>query len=243
MSGEAHSDPTGFETLESFSRIPAFNSWLYDKIKRYAQGHILEIGSGIGNISTFLLEDYAAVSLSDLRPEYCRLLENKFSREPHLQGIYELDLSLKDFPDRHPGLMENFDTVIALNVVEHIADDLTAIRNAISMLRKNGKLVILVPAGPWLFNGLDRELGHHRRYSKKDLNDLLELAGLTITDNRYFNAAAIGGWWFSGNILREKIISPAKLKLYNQLVPVFKIADWFLAPFTGVSVISVGIKN
>ena len=243
MSQRTQSDPSGFEILEAFSHADAFNRWLYQKISVYVHGNTLEIGSGIGNISSFLLKDQTQVSLSDLRPEYCRLLQNKFGHDPHLQRIYELDLSLENFSSEHPELLEKFDTVIALNVIEHIADDLLGIRNAKTLLKNKGKLIILVPAGQWLYNSIDQELGHYRRYSKSGLRNLMETAGLEITDCRYFNAAAIFGWWFSGNILHEKIISPVKLNLYNRMIPFFRLVDWFVTPFTGISVISVGMKK
>jgi 2-polyprenyl-3-methyl-5-hydroxy-6-metoxy-1,4-benzoquinol methylase len=189
------------------------------------------------------LKDQPNVTLSDLRPEYCQILEKKFSRNPHLRGIYSLDLSLTDFNTRHSVLLEKFDTVIALNVIEHIEEDSLAIRNAKALLRKNGKLVILVPAGQWLFNSLDIELGHFKRYSKAGLKKLLESAGISVTYCRYFNAAAILGWFISGNILREKVIPQSKLHVFNKLVPVFRILDWFVTPFAGISVISAGIKS
>jgi 2-polyprenyl-3-methyl-5-hydroxy-6-metoxy-1,4-benzoquinol methylase len=243
MSKQTQSDPSGFETLEAFSHTHAFNHWLYQKISIYVHGKTLEIGSGIGNISAFILKDQNQVSLSDLRPEYCHILQNKFGHDPHLQGVYELDLSLNDFNSEYPELLEKFDTVIALNVIEHITDDLLAIRNAKALLKNKGKLIILVPAGQWLYNSIDRELGHFRRYSKSGLNYLIETAGLEVTDCRYFNAAAIFGWWFSGNILHDKIIPPSKLKLYNHMIPLFKMVDWFVTPFTGISVISTAMKK
>lgn len=243
MLPSAQSDPFGFETLEAFSRASAINRWLYEKISGYVQGKVLEIGSGIGNISTFILKNQPFVSLSDLRPEYCRLLEKKFSHDPHLKGVYELDLSDTNFESAHADLLGKFDTVIALNVIEHIEDDSLAIRNAGSLLGKEGKLIVLVPAGQWLYNQLDKELGHFKRYSKNGLNNLMKSAGFHIYDSRFFNAAAIWGWWFSGKILGEKTISPAKLDLFNRLVPLFRITDWFAAPFAGISVISVGIKK
>ncbi len=236
-------DPSGLETLEAFSQASAINRWLYEKISRYIQGTVLEIGSGIGNISGYILKDHGSVSLSDLRPEYIPLLKKKFGGDPHLNSILELDLSAEQFDLKYAGLMQQFDSVIALNVIEHIADDAQAIRNALSLLKKNGRLIILVPAGKWLYNQLDQELGHFRRYTRAGLNLLLNSSGLTIADSRFFNAPAIFGWWFSGKILGDKIISSSKLKWYNRLVPVFRKADWFLNPFTGVSVISVGIKN
>ena len=243
MSQRTQSDPSGFETLEAFSHAYAFNGWLYRKINLYIQGETLEIGSGIGNISAFLLKDQTWVSLSDLRPEYCRLLQNKFGHDPHLRGVYEIDLSLKEFNSEYSELLEKFDTVIALNVIEHITDDLLAIRNAKALLKNKGKLIILVPAGQWLYNSIDRELGHYRRYSKSGLINLMETAGLEVFECTYFNAAAIFGWWFSGNILHEKTISPAKLNLYNRMIPFFRVVDWFITPFTGISVISAGMKK
>lgn len=236
-------DPTGFETLEAFSEAPAFNRWLYEKTCVDVQGRILEIGSGIGNISAFLLEDHSDVYLSDLRPEYCQLLEKKFAGHPALKGVFELDLSLNNFQEKYSERIGKFDVVIASNVIEHIADDKLAIQNAGSLLTENGKLIILVPACPALYNSLDKELGHFRRYTRAGLNHLLKSTGMQISESKYFNAAAILGWWFSGKVLKEKTISPVKLNIYNRLIPVFRIIDWFMAPLTGVSVISVGIKK
>jgi|SRR5450432_36256 2-polyprenyl-3-methyl-5-hydroxy-6-metoxy-1,4-benzoquinol methylase len=243
MEIETQSDPLGFETLETFSQAPAFNRWLYGKISEFAKGQVLEIGSGIGNISTFLLRDQPVVSLSDLRPEYCQVLEKKFGQDPHLQAVYELDLSLPDFQTKNSGLLKKFDTVIALNVVEHIKEDATAIRNAKALLKKNGNMIILVPTGQWLYNPLDQELGHYKRYTKRGLNNLLRSAGLVVINSRYFNATAIFGWWLSGTILKEKIISPGKINFYNRLVPLFRIIDWFVSPFIGISVISVATNQ
>ena len=242
MATAVQSDPSGLETLEAFSGASAINRWLYEKISGYVQGKVLEIGSGIGNISSFILRSQPDVSLSDLRPEYCRLLEKKFSSDPHLKGVYELDISEINFESVHADLLGKFDTVIALNVIEHIEDDSLAIRNAKSLLGNEGTLIVLVPAGQWLYNQLDQELGHYKRYTKNELNNLMKSAGLRISTSHFFNAAAILGWWFSGKILREKTISSAKLNLFNQLVPLFRITDWIAAPFTGISVISVGIK-
>src|ERR1700733_12268892 len=139
MTTETYSDPTGFETLETFSRTSAINQWLYDNIRKFASGQILEIGSGIGNISAYLIRDYSNVSLSDLRPEYCQLLQSKFGNNPHFQGVFELDLSLTDFNLQYPGLLGKYDTVIALNVIEHIENDSLAIQNARLLLRPGGK--------------------------------------------------------------------------------------------------------
>ncbi len=243
MGLETHSDPAGLATLEIFSEAPAVNRWLFEKVNRFLQGEILEIGSGIGNISGFLLTEQPAVYLSDLRPEYCQRLEEKFHGHPHLRRIFQLDLSLPDFITRYSALLGKFDIVIALNVIEHIKDDQTAIENAKTLLRIGGKLVVLVPAIPGLYNSLDRHLGHFRRYTKIELRDLIEKAGLKFGGCRYFNAVAIPGWWYSGRLLKEEIVTLSKLRFFNRMVPLFKIIDRLLSPFTGISLITSGIKN
>jgi 2-polyprenyl-3-methyl-5-hydroxy-6-metoxy-1,4-benzoquinol methylase len=237
------SDPSGFETLENFSHANEFNRWQYEALNKFAGGHTIEIGSGTGNISVFLLKDHYDVTLSDLRPEYCNLLRNKFIDSPHLRGIYELDLSVNNFASEYPGLIAQFDTVIASNVIEHISNDSQAIQNAKALLKNNGKLIILVPSGQWLYNSIDRDLGHFKRYSKSGLRSLLESAGLSVNHTRYFNAAGILGWWFSGSILKAKKVSVAKMNIYNRLIPFFRVLDWFVSPLVGISVISVGVKN
>jgi SAM-dependent methyltransferase len=196
-------DPAGLETLELFEQAPRFNRWLYDTIAPYCGGHLLEIGSGIGNISRLLLQQKGPVTLSDLRMEYCNRLRILFADRPNLSAVVQLDLSLPGFEQVYSDLLHRFDTVIALNVIEHIENDGLAINNCRKLLRQNGQLIVLVPAYMGLYNSLDRELGHFRRYSGNTLKKLLEAQGLSVTHTQYFNFAGIGGWWFSGSLLKK----------------------------------------
>ncbi len=243
MSNLPQSDPTGLETLEKFSKATAINRWLYEKISPDLGGRILEIGSGIGNISEFLLKNNTQVSLSDFRADYCTVLKKKFGDSPNLENIYEMDFSIGDFKLKYPGLLAAFDTVVALNVVEHIEDDVLALINAKTLLKKNGKMIVLVPAGEWLYNELDKELGHFKRYNKKSLLGLFESVGLRMESLRYFNSMAIPGWWIAGNLQQKKIIPASQLEIYNRFVPLFRLMDRFISPFTGISLIAVGINN
>ncbi|HWK04082.1 MAG TPA: class I SAM-dependent methyltransferase [Puia sp.] len=233
-------DPTGHDTLERFALVPAFNRWLFESMAPYCKGSLLEIGSGIGNISELLLECPLLVSLSDLREQYTSILQQRFGSHPRLDGIYQLNLSLPDFEDRYPHLAGRFDTILASNVIEHIENDRLAISNCRHMLKPHGRLIILVPAYGWLFNSLDTELGHIRRYNKKRLAGLLKADGMKVIYSRYFNSAAIPGWWFTGSLLKNKIIPKAQLSLYNKLVPFFRQMDKLMGYTTGLSVIAVG---
>lgn len=232
-------DPSGWETLELFAKAPAFNQWLFTQISSFCKGEVLEVGSGIGNISGLLIEKNERVYLSDLRTEYCLYLEKKYAANSRLRGVFQIDLSLPDFDSRFPELLHRFDTVIALNVVEHIERDEVAVQNAKKLLRPGGILIILVPAGQSLFNRFDQELGHYRRYNKKAISRLLSGAGLTVIQSNYFNFGGIPGWWYSGSVLKKKIIPHSQLKLFNHLVPAFRMLDKLVAHAAGLSVIAV----
>lgn len=237
-----HADPAGLETLELFAHAGHFNRWMYDAIAPWCTGELLEIGSGIGNMSYFFLEKRTPVVLSDLRTDYCMILERRFGLENE-KGIFRIDLSAADPAAAHPDLYGRFDTVVALNVIEHIEDDGLAIRNCKRLLRPGGRLVVLVPAYQGLYNQLDIELAHFRRYTKKKINALLIREGMEPLHTRYFNTVGIFGWWFAGSLQKRKLISTGQLKLYNKLIPLFRLVDKITRHIAGLSVIAVAKNN
>ena len=236
-------DHSGLETLEIFSEAGQFNAWMFERIKGYCCGAILEIGSGIGNMSAYLVEHFSDVTLSDMQPEYCQRLRRTFEGRPSLRHIYSVDLAAEDFGRTYPQLLGQFDTVVALNVVEHIDDHVLAVKNAHSLLRPGGRLVILVPAYPWLYNALDRELGHFRRYTRKSLKEVLSGEGLRVESMEFFNAAAIGGWWMAGSVLRMDKIRKGPLNLYNSLVWMMRLVDKVAGKRIGLSIIAVAMDD
>ena len=235
-------DMEGMATLEAIANAPRFNEWMYTVTSSRLTGRVLEIGSGIGNISEQYLQDGRKLMLSDIRENYCEYLERKFEQEPTCAGVRLIDLVHPNFDSEYVDLLETFDGVFALNVVEHIADDILALANAKKLLRKGGRLVILVPAYQALFNEFDRSLEHYRRYTEGSLKKVFQKNNFQIVHSQYFNFAAIAGWWFSGNILKKKTIPTGQMRIYNMLVPIFKIVDKFVLNRVGISVIVEGIK-
>ncbi|WP_315819590.1 class I SAM-dependent methyltransferase [Paraflavitalea speifideaquila] len=181
MTAPAHfhqTDPTGLQTLERFAAATHFNRWLFDTVRPYCKGHVLEVGSGIGNISKLFLEGNFQLTVSDLRQEYGDLLQQRLGDHPQLAGVTLLDLVAPDFTEGYRHLLQQFDTIVALNVVEHIEDDKKAIDNCVQLLKPGGQLVVLVPAFQSLYNLFDEELGHYRRYTARTLGQLQEGQGL-----------------------------------------------------------------
>ncbi|HAQ18193.1 MAG TPA: class I SAM-dependent methyltransferase [Prolixibacteraceae bacterium] len=236
-------DVFGFSTLENISGADKFNRWMYETIKPFCKGRILEIGGGIGNISQCFLSDGSELVITELQEEYCRILGEKFKEYRNLKGVHCMDIVDPEFDSKYRSLFGSFDTVFALNVVEHIADDQKAIANCKKLLKHGGHLIILVPAFQAIFNHFDTALGHFKRYTANTLRPVFEGNNLLVVHHQYFNLIGIAGWWVSGSLLRKKIIPEGQMKLYNFFVPVFRIIDKITSKWMGLSVIMVGKVN
>ncbi len=236
-------DKIGKKTLEIISSADKFNQWMFQTIQPFAKGAVLEIGSGIGNISLQFLENNYSIMLSDFRPEYCEELKNKYSHYSNFLGVKRIDLVDPEFTKKYVGLLDSFDTVFALNVIEHIEDDVLAIANCKKLLKRGGNLIILVPSYQNLFNNFDIELGHFRRYTISKLTGIYRFNDLGINHTQYFNFIGVLGWYFNGNILKKKSIPGGQMKLYNNLVPIFKVLDKVITNKFGLSTIVVGTKK
>ena len=235
-------DEEGMETLEVVAEAENFNSWMYNTILPYCSGNILEIGSGIGNISNYFLQNNHTITLSDIRDNYCSVLRKKYGDNPNLKDVVKLDIVDPDFDTKYSKLIGTFDSIYAMNIVEHVKDDELAIANCKKLLKPNGNLIILVPAYQKLYNVFDEELEHYRRYNQKSLDKLFISNDLNIIHRQYFNFIGMFGWWFSGSILKKKTIPGGQMKLYNALVGIFKIIDKVMLNKMGLSVITVGKK-
>jgi len=233
-------DEEGLETLEAISKANRFNQWMFDRINPYCKGKILEIGSGIGNISKYHVAAGNDICLTDIRDNYIQFLENKFIDSP--ADIFKLDIVHEDFDTKFSSHLESYDTVFALNVVEHIKNHELAIQNIHKILKKGGHIIILVPAYQALYNSLDVALEHYRRYTSGSLSKLINSQGFELIKTNYFNAAGMAGWWFTGNILKKKTIPSGQMKIYNSLVPAFKILDKVVLNKVGLSTICVARK-
>ena len=133
------------------------------------------------------------------------------------------------------------DSILCSNVLEHIADDVGAVRNMRGVLKEGGRLVLVVPAGRWLYGSMDQALEHRRRYSKKELMALLVREGFVVETAFSMNKPGVVGWLMNGKVWRRKTLGRVQMKLFNALVPVFKVVDPLL-PWTGLSLVVVARK-
>jgi SAM-dependent methyltransferase len=231
-------DERGYQTLEVIAKADKFNRWMFETIRPYCHGNILEIGSGIGNISHFFIQRGYSITLSETDEYYIDQLKKTFKET----NIFCLDIVHQDFHEKFARLFQTFDTVIFLNVLEHIYNDEQAIENCRHFLKPGGSLVVLVPAYAFLFSKLDRELHHYRRYTSRNLSTLVSKKNFIVRKVFYFNAMGILAWTY-GKFSGLHSIPSKEMKLFNNLVPLAKFIDKILFRKAGLSVILVAQKD
>lgn len=229
-------DQYGSEILARLRRAPRFTKWMADVIRPYVGEEVLEIGAGIGNL-TLNLTPRSLYWASDINMHYLHELRRLQDDRPYLCTSY-IDLaSGVSFPLEH-----KFDTIICLNVLEHIEDDLSALRNLWNALKDGGNAIVLVPQGPILYGSLDRVLGHFRRYSREQLAKVGESAGFKVKLILPFNRAGSPAWFLNGKVLRRTTFGLLQIKLLNMLVPVFKQMEKWV-PIPPLSLIAIFEKS
>src|SRR4051812_13680608 len=225
-------DETGYQILEVIAKAGKFNHWMFETIFPYSRGNVLEIGSGIGNISRFFIDRGYSITLSDTDEHYIDQLKKDFPGT----DIVSIDLVHEHFHEKYGHLFQTFDTVIFLNVLEHINNEEQAIENCRRFLKPGGSIVILVPAYSFLFSKMDRELQHYRRYTSKRLSELVSKKKFIVRKVFYFNAMGIFGWMY-GKFFGLHSIPSKEMNLFNKLVPLAKFLDRIVFKKTGLSVI------
>lgn len=225
-------------TLSILEEAPRYHRWIVERIKPWLGERILEVGCGIGNLTRLLLSEGHVVA-TDVNPTYLKIVSEKFRGHPHLEGVLGWDIGLPP----PSGLPRNFTSVVCSNVLEHVQDDRRALANFHGVLSQNGRLILLVPALPWLYNRLDRELGHVRRYDKRGLVSLLTAQGFRIAQIRFFNLVGVVGWFVNGTVLRRRLLSLRQVQVFERFVPGLMKMENLLPPVVGQSLIAIAEKE
>jgi len=228
----------GPEILEALSGARNFNRWMADTIRPYAGKRVLEIGAGIGNLTRHLAARRERYIATDIDEEHLARLRVRLQHRPNLE-IRRCDLAVAE--DFEP-LRGAVDSVVCLNVLEHIADDLAGLRRIYSSLEPGGRAIILVPQDQKLFGTLDEALGHYRRYSGPELQARMEQTGFRVERMFEFNRVTRPGWYLNGQLLRRSKISPLQLRAFDGLVWLWRRVDRLL-PWAATSLIAVGVKQ
>jgi SAM-dependent methyltransferase len=227
--GESMNPTPGASTLEVLEGANRYNCWIFDRVRQGLGRRVLEIGCGTGTITNFLLDRELVVGI-DVVEDYVRSTARRYRDHPNVI-ILAHDLTESIEPLRGYG----FDSALSVNVFEHIDDDAAATRAVYALLRPGGVFTLLVPSHPSLLGRFDRDIGHHRRYTKRGLRHRLESSGFLVESIRRSNPVGALGWLVGVRMLGKRRLQG--VRLYDRLVPVLARLDAVELPI-GLSLIA-----
>lgn len=228
----------GTGTLEVLQNAKNYNNWIAETFLKHLTGPVLEIGAGTGNLSKHFLSVTPYV-ISDTDKALVSRTKTTFSNKK-LVSFKTFDATKK--PPKE--FINFFSSVIGINVLEHIEDDSTALSSLHQVLKKKGKLLLLVPAKQFAYTRFDKELGHFRRYEKDELIRKVTDAKFIIDDIYYFNLVGLLSWVIRDKVERKNIqMKPYQIKIFDSIVPLLKRIETVIRPPMGVSLILVARKK
>lgn len=236
MSNDIYADKAA-GSLRAMEDAGHFCRWIADVITPFLGSSVLEIGAGIGNLTRLLCSGRQEYIVTGRDDEYMHHLRRLMGHRPKLRAVVCDPANRADF-EPFRGRMES---VVCLNVLEHMPDDSAVLQNIYSSLKPGGRAVILVPQGARAFGTLDRVLGHFRRYSKLELEQRMSAAGLSVVRMLEFNRASYPGWIFNGKILKRHSLGRMQLAALNLMIPLLRRIDRFL-PWPPTSLIAIGVR-
>lgn len=219
----------GQQTLESMSLAQWYNQWTTKKFQNALHGEILEVGCGIGNF-TYFLSKHGRVWAIDIRKEYIEDTKRKIDGKAQV-GIGNIETGKYFFGD------QKFDSIVCLNVLEHVKDDRRALKNLFNLLKSGGNLILLIPAHRFLYGEIDRSIGHFRRYGKLEVIKKLEEVGFKIKEFRRLNFLGALGWFIAGRLLKEDKVKEGNIKMFNLLAPLLLRLEDLLSIPLGTSIL------
>jgi SAM-dependent methyltransferase len=222
--------------LEAMADARNYCLWIMRYFSPYLGRRVVEIGAGTGTFSELLLKQKNTSELV--------LFEAANNLFPHLRRRFgdrnvhvhcgPFDVSLLSGPT---------DSVVLVNVLEHILDDGTLLSQIYESLRPGGSLLLFVPALAWNYGSLDEAFGHYRRYSRQGLKKEIEKANFHVELIRYVNAMGVASWFLAGKVLRQTTLKPAQVRWYDRwIVPWSFKLERICQPPLGQSLLAVAVK-
>ncbi len=235
---DLYSEPYGRGLLNNMTGTPQYLSWTARLLRPHIGDSVLEIGAGIGNLTGRLMGKTRQYIAAEKDPLYLHALRNRFLRTPNV-AVRKLD---PETPADYAGLADSFDTALCVNVLEYVNDPAAVLSSLHAALQPGGVLLVLVPQGPGLYTGIDRTLGHKRRFRMEEVRCLLSSAGFTVQRVSQLNKVGAPAWWLSGKVLGRRYISKVTLKLFDKSVWFWRRVDGLL-PWRGLSLVVVARKG
>ena len=231
-------DPFIKDDCHQMENAPNYNKWLNELVKPFIGNRVLEIGPGTGTMSRKVIEDVDL--LVGIEPnQYCADALLNTLKDNHRftlinKSIEDCDYqSLKEY---------QFDTILCMNVLEHIDNDGALLLLIENILEPGGRAVLLVPAFPQVYGPIDKAVGHFRRYTKSSIKEVIGKTSLKIENLFYSNFFGLLGWFFNARIRHSTSQNDFQIQLFNKIVPLISCIEKRVGCPIGLSLISVSRK-
>ena len=248
VSPAAEAERAGFAyqgaELEAMDFAYNYHRWIFDIFKPFLGQHLLEVGAGLGSFSQLILAQHACQTLSLVEPSR-DMYEELTANSRQWNTSVQVDTYHGTFAEAAPLIKAGAtDSIIYINVLEHIAADEEELETIHSTLSDGGRAFLFVPALPWLYGVFDERVGHVRRYRKRELEEKLLRAGFQTVVSTYFDLPGIVPWWLKYCLLRSASMQPGAVKLYDRLiVPAARRIESIIPPPIGKNLIIVAEKR
>jgi SAM-dependent methyltransferase len=224
--------------LELFQHAVNWKRYYAGEIRRYINGDVLEVGAGIGATSRFLCDiRHSGWTCLEPDPELARRMRDEFGAHHLPAPAVVREGTVRTLPAE-----PSFDTVLYIDVLEHIDDDRAELRESALRLRRGGHLIVLAPAHMWLFSPFDKAIGHYRRYSRRSLVDAGP-SGVALVRAFYLDGAGMLASLANRLVLRAAHPNAQQIRFWDsQLVPASRAIDRLTGQRVGKTVIAVWAK-
>jgi SAM-dependent methyltransferase len=231
-----HVEDAGHVTLESLAAAPGIARWMLEQFEPYLGEEIMEAGCGSGNLTRNLVTKRHLTAL-DIDQAHVEQVLSEFG---HLDTVEVLVGDLNE-PETYEPWESRFDSVLCVNVLEHLASPRKAALGFARVLKRGGHALVLVPAHQWLYSAADEALGHHMRYSERELTSVLQDAGLEIVEIRQFNRLGVLGWMVN-KVMGRTNIGRLQARMFGWLLPLARVVE-LIRPLPGLSWIAIARKS
>lgn len=225
------------QDLEALGDLVNYQSWILRWLRPNLRGRVIEVGAGRGAISAHYVDLVGEAVLVEPAANLAAQLRARFGDRPHVT-VHEGPLETLG---RAPG---SFDAAVMVNVLEHIPDDLGALRALHALLRPGGTLSVFVPAVPALYGSLDALVGHVRRYEREGLRDVVTRAGFTVETLRWVDAGGVIPWVLAGRVLRRPRFDQGAATVYDRVaVPLLRALEERVEPPIGKNLVCLARRE
>lgn len=230
--------PTSFQysgtELDAVANAKNYYQWIIERFAPFLGRHVVEVGAGIGTFAKFIIASPGVESLLCVEPaeNVFPVLAERFGSDARIKTVHANIDQL--------GVVDAADSLVAVNVLEHVEDDEAFLRSAAKIVVPGGHLLLFVPAHQFLYGSLDAAFEHYRRYSKRGLSSVVSRAGWEPVRISNVNIAGILPWLIAGKILRNTTLGHRQMWIFDRLViPVIKKVESVREPFIGQSLLLI----